>query len=438
MKSIALVNPNFEDSPLVRKGGIGIFFPNLGIDSIYTNLKSKYPDLPLLVVDGVLHNLSNEQTKEEILKKEPRIVGFSTTYMTLQDSLNIIREVKKEDPEVITVLGGVGAKSLKALSKGADVNGVDYCVIGDGERIFEKIIKENKKQNKTIYLQDIIYDLDRLEYPSRKAFDTEKYINVLQKVIPSYDNKNERYLNFYTSKGCYWGKCTFCTVDRHYRVRSPDKIAIEVKYLIEQFRITKLFTVDDNFFYFKNPERTYIICEILQEFPGLRWNVGETRVADFAKDIGLSKRILKKMRKSGCVGISWGVESGDPRLLKIMHKGIKPSEIETCIEMATKEGLISKLLLMYNLPSETKESLDNTLALVKSLILKYPINLLNLSEYANIPGTIDWYRGYNNDVSKVALERFRDELINFCLNNNVAISVLNWKRKNYGENSIRI
>lgn len=436
MKSIVLVNPNFEDNPLVRKGGIGIFFPNLGIDSIYTNLKSKYPDLPLFVVDGVLRNLGNKQTKEEILEKRPKIVGFSTTYMTLQDSLDIIRGVKKEDSEIITILGGVGAKSLKALSKGGNVTSLDYCVIGDGERIFEKIIKEGKKQNKTIYLQDIIYNLDRLEYPRRKAFDTESYIKTLQKVCPS--NRKDNYLNFYTSKGCYWGKCTFCTVDRHYRVRTPEKIAAEVKYLVEEFRITKLFTADDNFFYFKNPVRTYRICEILQQFSGLKWIVGETRVADFVKDINLGKRILKKIKESGCVGITWGVESGDPRLLKNMRKGIKPSDIQTCIEMTAKAGITSKLLLMYNSPGETKESLDNTLSFVKSLILRYPVDLIKLSEYANIPGTVDWYHSYKSNVSEVDLKKFRDELTAFCLNNDVITFILNWGGKNYGENSIRI
>ena len=436
MKSIVLVNPNFEDSPLVRNGGIGIFFPNLGVDSIYTNLKNKYSALPLFTIDGVLHNLSNEQIKQEIIEKRPKIVGFSTTYMTLQDSLDIVRGIKEEDPEIITVIGGVGAKSLKALSKGGDVDGLDYCVIGDGERTFEKIIKEGKQQNKTIYLQDIICDLDNLEYPRREAFDTRGYIKTLQKIHPL--NKNENYLNFYTSKGCYWGKCTFCTVDKYYRVKNPEKVRAEVKYLIERFKVTKLFTADDNFFYFKDPERTYRICEILQEFPGLRWNVGETRVADFVKDINLAKRMLKKMKESGCIGINWGIESGDPRLLKNIRKGIKISDIQTCIQAATNESIISKLLLMHNLPGETKESLDNTLSFIKSLILRYPINHLKLSEYANIPGTIDWYRGYNNYVSKTDLERFKGELINFCLNNNVVVSALSWEKKVYGKNSIRI
>ncbi|MDI6807321.1 MAG: radical SAM protein, partial [Candidatus Aenigmarchaeota archaeon] len=345
-------------------------------------------------------------------------------------------QIKKEEPTIITVLGGVGAKSLNVLSKGEHVEGLDYCVMGDGERIFEKIIKENERPNKTKYLEDIIYDLDSLEFPKRKAFDTERYIKILQKVNTL--NRNERYLNIFTSKGCDWGKCTFCTVDRHYRTKSPEKIRAEVEYLVEEFKITKLFTCDDNFFCYKDPERTYRICETLQKFPYLKWSVGETRVTDFVKNVNLGKKILRKMRGSGCVEINWGAESGDPQLLKNMQKGISPSDIEMAIRMTTEAGMISKLLLMYNLPGETKESLDNTLNFVKNLLVKYPINFLKVSEYANIPGTIDWYRGHNSDVSKTDVEGFMSELSDFCSVNNIVLSFLNWERTGDEKSSCRI
>lgn len=436
-EDIVLVNPNFEDSPLVREDGIRIFFPNLGLDSIDSNLDSKHPNLSVHLVDGVLHNLSKEQIVEKVLKRDPRIIGVSTTYMTLQDSLDIVREIRKEAPEVITVLGGSGARSLRAISKGENIEGLDYCVIGDGERVFEKIINEGKNQERTEYIEDIIYDLDSLEFPKRTAFDTERYMKILQKVNPL--NKNERFLNIYTSKGCSWGRCTFCAVDNHYRTRNDlRKIQDEVKYLIRKFKVSKLFFADDNFFSVEKSVRTYRICEILGGFPQLKWNVGETRVADFVKNVQLGKKILRKMKENRCFEICWGVESGDNRILTYLRKGITVNDIETVIKMSTEAGIISKLLLMYNLPGETKESLNNTLDFVKHLVSTYCIDLLKVSEYANIPGTIDWVRGYNNSVRQDDLARFRNKLAEFCVTKNVVISFLGWGKRGHGKGCIRI
>lgn len=429
-RRVVLVNPNFSDNPLKKRENFqsSIFFPNLGVDSIYTTIKSKYRDLHLYVIDGVLQNLNNEQTAEEILKHMPTIVGFSTTYINLEDSLDMARRVKKENKRITTVIGGVGAKSLWALGKDENIIGVDYCVTGDGERTFEKIIKRGKIPNKTKYIEDTIYDLDSLPFPKRKAFDTEQYIRVSQKV--NLLNSDDRFLNVFTSKGCDWGKCTFCTVDRHYRARSMDKVKEELAYLTKEFRATKLFTTDDNLFTFKNPDRMYQLCEVLQEFPQLKWCVGETRVVDFSKDPSFSKSLLKKMRQSGCVEICWGIESGNYAMLKSLHKGIKPTDIETVIKLSTEAGIISKLLLMYNLPGETKESLNDTLSLVRRLISRYDINFLKVSEYINIPSSTNWYLNLQKaHMAKDILEGFRDKLTELCSQNNILIGFFDWGKQ---------
>ncbi|GAI24939.1 unnamed protein product, partial [marine sediment metagenome] len=244
--NVVLVNLNYQDNPVKR--GVGLFVPNLGIDSIYTNLKKcKYLNLNLTVIDSVLYNLDKTQTKEKILKLNPEIVGFSTTYVNIKDALSISKELKKENPNIITVIGGSGAKSLSILKKRQNIKFLNYCIVGDGERIFEKIIRDRKKTIQTIYTKNIVVNLDSLDFPKRECFYTEKYIKINQKTT----KEKESCLNIYTSKGCDWARCVYCTVGNPYRVRNPQKVKEELDYLLQKFGITKLIIVDDNFFSYK-------------------------------------------------------------------------------------------------------------------------------------------------------------------------------------------
>lgn len=415
--NVVLVNLNYQDNPVKR--GVGLFVPNLGIDSIYTNLKKcKYLNLNLTVIDSVLYNLDKTQTKEKILKLNPEIVGFSTTYVNIKDALIISKELKKENPNIITVIGGSGAKSLSILKKRQNIKFLDYCIVGDGERIFEKIIRDRKKTLQTIYTKNIVVNLDSLDFPKRECFYIEKYIKINQKTI----KEKERCLNIYTSKGCDWARCVYCTVGNPYRVRNPQKVKEELDYLLQKFGITKLFIVDDNFFSYKNVNRIYQICNAFKIYTGLKWLV-ETRIMDFAKNVDLGKKVLKVMKQSGCNEIAWGIESGDDAILNNLHKGITTKDIDTVIRFATEAGITSKLFIMYNLPGENKKSLDNTLIFLRSIFSKYDVNLLRVSEYVNIPGSIGWkLQLKKGNILNTCLKEFKDALAEICSENNIIMN----------------
>jgi len=415
--SVVLVNLNYQDNPVKR--GVGLFVPNLGIDSIYTNLKKcKYLNLNLAVVDAVLYNLNNTQTKEKILKLNPEIVGFSTSYVNIKDALSILKELKKENPNIITVIGGPGAKSLSILKKHQNIKFLDYCVVGDGERIFEKIIRVREKPTQTIYIKNIITNLDSLEFPKRECFYIEKYIKINQKTI----KEKENCLNIYTSKGCDWARCVYCTVGNPYRLRNPQKIKEELDYLLQKFGITKLFIVDDNVFSYKNVNRIYKICNIFRTYTGLKWLV-ETRIMDFAKNVDLGKKVLKIMKQSGCNEIGWGIESGDDSILKNLRKGIATRDIEIVIRLATEVGITSKLFIMYNSPGENKKSLVNTLNFLRSIFSKYDVNLIRVSEYVDIPGSIGWkLQLKKSNILNPCLKEFKDELAEICSENNIIMN----------------
>jgi len=253
LNNFVLVSLNHDENPINRKATL--FLPNLGIDSIYTNLKIKFSRLKLNVVDGFLNNFNTKQIFEKILELNPEAVGFSTTHVNLEDALQISRLLKKINSNIIIIIGGPGSKSLRFKTKGGTIDSIDYCIEGDGEKILEEIVRNGKNQLKTVYIRSIIKNLDSLEFPSRECFDIEEYIKINTAINSKISTDKERALNIYTSKGCDWAKCTYCTISKNYRVRNPEKIKLELDYLVKIFRINKVFIVDDNFFTFKNVDR---------------------------------------------------------------------------------------------------------------------------------------------------------------------------------------
>ncbi len=420
LNNLVLVSLNHDENPINRKATL--FLPNLGIDSIYTNLQIKFSRLRLNVVDGFLNNFNTKQTFEKILELNPEAVGFSTTHVNLEEALQISKLIKKMNSNIIIIIGGPGSKSLHFMTKGETIDSVDYCIEGDGEKILEEIIHNGKKQLKTIYIRLIIKNLDSLEFPYRECFDIEKYIKINSKINSKVSTDKERALNIYTSKGCDWAKCTYCTVSKNYRARSPENIKLELDYLVKKFNINKVFIVDDNFFTLKNVNRLENICNVLSCFPDLKWET-ETRVMDFVKDIDLSKRILQKMKKSGCSNICWGVESGDNGILETLKKGISTENIEKAISLASKFGIPSRLFIMFNLPGETEESLTNTLLFLKKLFAKYYINLIRVSRYINIPGLSSCQSMEKQcNIQDETLNIFKNNLNNLCAENNIVIN----------------
>jgi len=144
---------------------------------------------------------------------------------------------------------------------------------------------------------------------------------------------------------------------------------------------------------------------------------------DFVKDIDLSKRILQKMKKSGCDNICWGVESGDDGILGTLKKGISTEDIEKVISLASKLGIPSRLFIMFNLPGESKESLMNTLLFLKKLFAKYYINLIRVSEYINIPGLASFQSMEKHcNIQDETLNNFKNNLNSLCVENNITIN----------------
>jgi hypothetical protein len=75
------------------------------------------------------------------------------------------------------------------------------------------------------------------------------------------------------------------------------------------------------------------------------------------------------IRKSGCVALFFGIESGSQRILNRLNKHITTLEITTTLQRARKAGLFTVGSLIFPAPGDNDETMTETLELIRGLNL---------------------------------------------------------------------
>ena len=81
----------------------------------------------------------------------------------------------------------------------------------------------------------------------------------------------------------------------------------------------------------------------------------------------LDDEMLKEMRRAGCKMIRLGVESGSQQVLDKIRKGLTIAQIEDGVRRVKKSGIQALGGFMFGFPYDTKQSVEETLALAKKI-----------------------------------------------------------------------
>lgn len=81
----------------------------------------------------------------------------------------------------------------------------------------------------------------------------------------------------------------------------------------------------------------------------------------------VDEKILSRMKDAGLVRLSFGIESADLEILKIIKKEVRIEEVKKAYKIAKKLGLETRGSVMIGLPGETKETVRRTINFVKNL-----------------------------------------------------------------------
>lgn len=400
--SILLINP-----PFCSSSSSDDLFPPLGLACIAAVIREKGHNVSIFdasinkkqkvrkIGRGYWYGKNWEEIKEEIRKYKFDAVGIGCFFsMRFPYALNVAKIIKKIDKNIPIIIGGIHATAEpREVLKNKEI---DYVVIGEGEQTIIDLIKamhKNSKKDlkkidglgykingkilinpKTRY----IHDLDSLPLPARDLLDMEYYI--ASKGF-RWDLGDKKQTSVITSRGCP-NRCTFCNMHmingRIYRGRSAKNVVDEIEELIKQYGIEELSFEDDNLTF--DRERILNICkEIISRGIKIKWNTPNGVSAKV-----LDEEVLRYMKKSGCVSINLGIESGDPVILnKVIKKGLSLEKVKEVVWLCKKIGLIVNGYFIIGMPGETKESINNSIKFANSI----PLDKIALFFATPFPGT---------------------------------------------------
>ena len=331
-----------------------------------------------------------EKYIRKILDKAPEIVFIETSTPTIDIDLWVAgRLSEKSDVCLIGPHATIYSEDMIKLPF------VKYVIRGEYEKASLRLIRTKAPG---IYGYDPVEDIDSFPYPYRDPRVINRYYD------PSMPTPKPQ-LQIYGSRGCPF-KCIFCMWPQvmyqgKYRPRSPKKIGDEIRYCIDHFGSKSILFDDDTFNL--GTKRVSQLCEELRSI-GLSWTfIGRFDTSPFW--------LFDKMVDSGCVGMRFGVESFNQKLLNNIKKHLDANQvIETIHYLKQKHPQLEMhLTTMKYLPGETEEYRKYDLKILKEIgfdTIKHPHHH-QVASCIPFPGT-ELY----NELQKIG---FSDRLNNWTL-----------------------
>ena len=157
------------------------------------------------------------------------------------------------------------------------------------------------------------------------------------------------------------------------RYRDPVRIVDEIEEILS-YGFERINVADDLFL--SRKDRAQAVCrEILRRGIRVPWSA-------FARVNTVDPETLGIMRQAGCDAISFGIESGNPEMLKRIRKGITLEQAREAVRMCRDAGILAHASFMVGLPGETRETMQDSEAFAESLEIIYGYHFL-----APFPGT---------------------------------------------------
>lgn len=376
-KKVLLFLPNHNWAHEEERYTKWILFPTQ-ICLVAAQIEDKYE---VKVYDGMLSNISQQEFEDIIRREKPDIVGMSNFTHEYSKAGHITVDiVKKVDPKIITVMGGVYVITSPHLAI-KNLN-LDYGLIGEGELLFKELLEHLYedgpmpekglvfRQNGQVIIQeraDFIQDLSSLKLPAYHLVDFAKY--TLENQRKDVGGPREYpFARVIMTRGCPVG-CTFCEVEaisgKITRYRSAEHMVSEIKMLKEKYGV-KFFIFDDDNMLINKRKAKEMLQLLIDENLNIKWLSGATAI------FNMDDEMVDLYVRSGCVYLNVSVESGSPRVLRDIIK--KPIDLVKVKEMVVKvknAGMDVVVNFVLGSPGETWEEIRQTIKYAEDLNIDY-------------------------------------------------------------------
>ncbi len=421
VSDIILVIPEFETPEY--------YIDHLGVGYLAAVLEEAGFDT--LIVNMIMNELSRDQTIRLICELSPGAVGFTALDQSLDCVVEISEKIRRQGYEGVIIMGGYGPTGniRELMEKAASV---DIVVYGEGERTIKELMEklrrgENHRSVSGIAYRDgsnitinpptpLIENLDELPFPLRP--------NARRTIL------GREQISLLTDRGCT-ARCAFCAIRKFYgaspgsiwRTRSAENIVAEMNILLDRFpELNVISFVDDNFIV-PGKESKERIYDLYRAMTKLKIPV---KINLPVRASQVDYKTIETLKKVGLQSVFLGIESVNPRQLRMYRKGQTVRDNEKALEILDSLQVNSAIGYIAFDPFTTFQELKATVNFYKERIRKKSVlvtvaNFLYL--FSNVPVMDDLKKaGVLFREGFLYHFRFKDERIAFVFHCLVVIA----------------
>lgn len=300
-------------------------------------------------------------------------IGISIVYdHQMFHALHFSRWAKRRWPDKQVLLGGTAISQFYKYVRDKQMmkNFFSICdgiVVGEGETALCQIADGGGRVVPGMKVHNLLsYDqaADRLFLPEHIHYEN---VSALGRPLYRYPWElylaPERGINYSPTRGCYWNRCTFCDYGLNtskptspWRERRIDQAIADLRAAVQESGTQFVYFAVD----VMSPAYLERLSDaIIEAGLDIRW------AAELRMEKVFSRERCAKLVESGCVCVSFGMESGNQRILDLIDKGTKVAFMGETMKNFTEVGVAVQLMAFSDFPSETPAEKQETVQFVR-------------------------------------------------------------------------
>jgi len=326
--------------------------PRVGHAVLAPPTPTPLPDPPIDAYEPIVH---------DILALKPDLVGITVPYnSSLYYGLKLAQLVRRLAPGMTIAMGGAAIDSqvYAVTSDPFYFQVLDYVMVGEGEIQFPRLadtLARGEKPTEVKNLRwlaadgtvastelELVTDLNSVPGPDFSTLPLGDYL------LP------DPVATFQSSRGCYYGKCTFCSeiFRKGFRIRRPEIVVEDMVAIYERTGI-RHFQLWDSLAPPKTLRR--IAQEVKRRGLPFEW-MAETKFEKPYRD----EDMIRTLAEGGCTFLLFGFESASSKVLDLIDKGNNLDDVEQILALMKKYGIRAGTSWFIGFPTETESEADLT------------------------------------------------------------------------------
>ncbi|MGO8690504.1 MAG: B12-binding domain-containing radical SAM protein [Thermoguttaceae bacterium] len=355
------------------RGNVPLAAASLKLFARRQGLEARFPIE--LLPPALCNTLGDQGLVEEILGRQPWMVGFTCYLWNIQRTLWVVEQLKRRQPQLKVLLGGPEITPDNAWA--LDPATIDYAVFGEGEQTFAELLAALGDPTEPAAIAGL--------WTARggPAAARRNPLAALDAISSPYlegilDAGAEPVMPLETVRGCRF-QCRYCAYPQGrgpLRFLSTEQIAANLRHAIAR-QVPEVFLLDPTL-----NQR----ADFLDFLRGLaRANAGgPLAFSGELRGEGIDAAAARLLGEANFKEVEIGLQSLEPSAQRLAGRRTNLAALETGIRAMLDEGIEVHLDLILGLPGETADSFRRGL---DYLVRARPFSHLQIFPLSVLPGT---------------------------------------------------